>query len=202
VIKLTIDTRAVTTFIDVDHGLSLIQAQKPTTPYVLGDLMLFDSMAVFTDPDPDLDLDVTQVIATIPNPKPIGRVRRWCRRAVAWAVRTVRTARDAAAWVTTAGAGVAARAGDWWRRYRSDYAGSHRARVTWYGRERSTAEFVAQYRSATRRESASAPEGDLSELLDLPRDIAFVGWFAACVEVMRNEQVVLHEPGRHHFICS
>lgn len=198
-IKLTTNTRAVATSLDVDHGLSVVQFHESTALITLNDSMIFDSTAIITDP---VDPDATQVIETIPNPKPrrTGLLRTLARRVAAWAVQAVRTARAVVPWVTTAAGIVAARAGNLRRRYRG-YAGRHRTAYTWYGRARSTAEFITQLRAATGRQPANGQEGDLPGVSCLPRDSAFVGWVARYIEIMREEQVVLHSPGRH-FICS
>lgn len=201
-IKLVLDTQAVTASRDADHGLSLITGHQTTPLIILGDSMINDWSAF----DVDATRDITQLIhvadvrvAVDAKLTVIDRLRALCYAAAAIAVKAVRNAHFATTWVTTTAAGVVGLVGDWWRRYRAP-AGRHRVAATWYGRTRSTAEFVAQLRSA--RESAGdTREDDLPCLPDLSRNIAFVGWVERYIEVMREEQLVLHPPGRH-FICS
>lgn len=200
-ITLQQNTQAVATLTSVDHGLSIAKKYDPPMLIILGDSMIFDGVITVPEVNVVADSDDTQAIDTISNPKPVGRLRRWCRRAVTWAVQAVRTARGFAAWVTTAVGANAARAGDWGRRYRGSYVGRHRTTANLYGRTRSTAEFVSQFREAAARSPRDPREGDLSRLPNLPRDAAFVGWIERYVEIMREEQLALHPPGRH-FICS
>lgn len=142
-----------------------------------------------------IDLDSTQVVETIPNPKPTSRLyRTWStvRRALLRAVQAVRTARDAAAWVTSGVPALAARAGSLPHRYR--YAGRHRTAANAYGRTRSTAEFTTALRAA-RQSASDSQEGELPDL-----DVAFITWIERYLQTLRADNLVLHPSGRH-FTC-
>lgn len=112
----------------------------------------------------------------------------------------LRTARDAAAWVT-AGLPVAARAFELWDRARR-YKGRHHVRRTWYGRTRSSAEVtgVLHRRYAADR-ALTIPEDDVP-LLHAAESLYWVGWAERMAEVARASDEALHPTTEHRFVCS
>lgn len=147
-------------------------------------------LALFDD-----QTDVIDVVAVpVPVPvKPLGRIRRATLRVALGVVRALLTIKRTVAQLRAPATRVAAVA--YVRRLRKAYVyrPQHRAARYWYGVQRSTAQRNAANVRASR---AAAEEGELPEL---PPE--FVGWVDQFIETLREEQSVLHPPGRH-FICS
>lgn len=164
-----------------DHGVSIFEGQSVTA-----------AMSYLQD-GTVIDVEATQVIQTISNPKPVGRLRilwRRGRRAIVGVVQRIRRA------LATPRREVKPNAKTLTERY--FYSGRHHTTANFAGRYRSTCELNTALNSArSARDPGDAKEGELP----VDPDVAFITWIERYIQRMRDEGLVTHHPGRH-FICS
>ena len=186
--------RAVTTSVDVVHGLSIAAAHEPTTLIILDDSLIFDSTIVEEKITAE---EVKTPHNPDPEPRGAGHLWRRLRRAAAGVVQLIRSLLAAATSARTRPQSRNETRRTLRHRYR--YVGGHRTRANAFGRYRSTAELHGELNRSRARHAASGAVGDLED--ELQQDIEWFTWVERYIQRLRDEGIVIHTPGRH-FICS
>lgn len=130
----------------------------------------------------DVEVRASETYAVPEKPR-----RRLWRRLASWAARALQTTREAITWLTQTPAFVESLKAD---KVRRAYRARHGRKVSWYGAQRSTSQFISAARR-TRRDTPTDQE------LALPAH--FVSFIALAMDAARGYDEVLHPTGGYQY---